>query len=417
MSALRFSRNTLPRRPFEFSHGEGARFWDVAGREVVDLSSQTLNLLFGQVHPRITGAVVDTVQRATFVTQDFLNPLQVEAMEALARLIPPHLTALNMRMNDGSSAVESAVKQVRRATGKPRVLTTEGIYLGQNSQVIHLRGFGKRPMDLLVGSTEDVVFAPLPFRWDLAGTDAPLDPVESGELMAGLVAEHAEDLACVLVDPILISCGVVGGREGSMRIFAARVAEACRKHGVPLVFDESQTLGWIDGDTFAGRWGIDVDLLVLAKGIAGGYPVAVCASRPQFDNLEFCEADYTHGGHPVGLAALKATCELIAEEADVLRALSRVLDEVLEEEVGRRAPRVLTRGVDLIRGIDLRYFPETERNAALSRAVSFRCLEEGVYIRNYGQMLVVKLPRVIDEQTLRGALRKVFTILDEMVAV
>lgn len=122
-----------------------------------------MNLLFGQSHPVINQFVFKTLSQHTFIDQDFISPQHERAVIDLAALLPAHLTVFNLRMNDGSSAVECAVKQARCATGRSLVLTIDGIYLGQNSQVIHFRGWGKRPEDLLIGSTEDVIFAPMPY--------------------------------------------------------------------------------------------------------------------------------------------------------------------------------------------------------------------------------------------------------------
>jgi taurine---2-oxoglutarate transaminase len=155
------SRNTLNRRPVTAVHGQGVYFEDEVGRRYLDLASQTLNLLLGQRHPVVLGAVTGCLESATFFDQDFASPLHDAARDRLASLLPSHLEVLNLRMNDGSSALECAVKQARRTTGRSRVLTVNGIYLGQNNLCIHLRGLGKRPADLLNGGTEDVVFAPM----------------------------------------------------------------------------------------------------------------------------------------------------------------------------------------------------------------------------------------------------------------
>lgn len=160
---FKLSQNTRPDKKITITKAQNELFWDLNGKQYIDISSQTLNLLFGQSHPVINQFVFKTLSQHTFIDQDFISPQHERAVIDLAALLPAHLTVFNLRMNDGSSAVECAVKQARRATGRSLVLTVDGIYLGQNSQVIHFRGWGKRPEDLLIGSTEDVIFAPMPY--------------------------------------------------------------------------------------------------------------------------------------------------------------------------------------------------------------------------------------------------------------
>ncbi|WP_328956960.1 aminotransferase class III-fold pyridoxal phosphate-dependent enzyme [Kitasatospora purpeofusca] len=411
---IRLSANTRPRRSrLSVTGGAGAVFRTADGRSFTDLSSQTLNLLFGQAHPVVTEAVVTQVRKATFFDQDFDSPSDLAALHLLADLLPEHLLAFNLRMSNGSDAVESAVKQARRATGRSRVLTVDGIYLGQTNQGIHLRGWGEPPTDILRGSTEDVVRAPLPYCAE--DDHDPADcPVENGEHLLRAIERDRDVLACVLLDPIMISSGVFGGRHGSMAILLRRVAEACRATGVPLVMDECQTFGWVPDHTLAAHWGLRPDAMVLGKGVAGGFPLAVCASTPELDNLQWGEADYTHGGHPASVAAMAATCGLLADpaEQDRFAELSRTLDELL---VADHRGTTRTRGVGLIRALEL-LRDGRPADPALVRAVSDRCLGQGVYVRPYGSNLGLKPSRAMSPELLKSALEVVQDAIDAELA-
>jgi len=393
------SRNTRPRR----SHvrpvgGFGAEFWDANGRRFLDCSSQTVNLLFGQCHPVIDAAVTDQLALYTFFDQDFQLDADQRAVEALSALLPSELTVFNIRMCNGSDAVESAVKQARRATGRSRVMSIDGIYLGQTTQTIHLRGLGERPADILRGSADDVVFAPKPYCEE--DHDPESCPIENGEAVAELVARERDNLACVIVDPLMLSSGVVGGR--AMPHFLRTVRAATRAHGVALIVDESQTFGWVPSHTVCGSWGIVPDVLVLSKGVAGSVPLSVCASTDEFDVLEWGEADYTNGGHALSVAALSAVCRLLSSPAEAERLGGLI--EALEMAEAGFGPRFRTRGYGLIRGIEPLGAGGRPVNPATMRIVSDRCLNRGIYIRPYNTTLGFKPPRVMTTDQLDQAL-------------
>ncbi len=412
MTPLTLSKNIRPTNGVTVSHGEGAIFWDGHGRRYIDLSSQTMNVLFGQRHPRIREAVGSLLDRYTFFDQDFQNPLYEQAMTALASLLPSQLTTFNLRMNDGSSAVECAVKQARRYRARPRVLTVDGIYLGENAQTIHFRGWGQRPEDMLLGGSEDVVFAPMPYPdYDIPFCEAA---AENGTAIAALIAAQHERLACVLVDPVMISCGVTTGRD--MGTLLRTVDRACKTYSVPLIFDECQTFGWVPHHTLANYYGIDVDLLVLAKGVGGGLPLSVCASRPEFDNLCFGDADYTNGGTPAAIAGLICTCELLSSSAEAEhfeRLMRELRTRLLQLETESRG-RVRVRGVGLIWAIQVCIADEWEANCRMAKAAAAASLRRGLYVRTHGANLTLKPPRAISLEQLGEALDVIVDVVQTL---
>jgi 4-aminobutyrate aminotransferase-like enzyme len=411
---LRPSGNTAPRRGVRIARASGSRFWDDQGREYIDISSQTVNVLMGQVHPQSLAAAEAALERLTFVDQDFDCDIYDRAYERLAAVVPGHLKVVNLRMNDGSSAVECAVKQARRHRGRPTVLTIKGIYLGQNAQSIHFRGLGEPRRDHLIGSSESVIFAPLPRpRHDL---DFDHASDENGAALEALIRRHHDELACVLIDPVMISSGVFGGRD--MAALCARARSACDAHGVPLVFDECQSFGWVPGNTLSARWNIPSDMMCLAKGMAGGLPLAACLSTDAFDNLEFGDADYTTGGGVASVAAMAAICETLADRADAARfeALVEHFTSRLEDEVARRGPHLRTRGVGLIRCVEL-ISPETAaRAASLVRSAAALAMREGLYVRTYGGAFGLKPNRMATPDDLDAALDKLFFCIDAVLA-
>jgi 4-aminobutyrate aminotransferase-like enzyme len=406
------SHNIWPQNGVTISHGEGALFWDTQGKRYIDLSCQTMNLLYGQSHPLIGAAIKAAWNKYTFVDQDFISREQQKAIEDLSVLLPHHLEVYNVRMNDGSSAVECAVKQARRYTGRAKILTVDGIYLGQSTQTIHLRGWGKRPDDILRGGSEDVVFAPIPFpNYD---RELANSPDENGTSMAELIEKHKGSLSCVLVDPIMISSGVTTGR--AMKMFLKRTEEACKLFRIPLILDECQTFGWVPDYTLTRYYHIATDMLILGKSVGGGLPLAICAFRPEFDNLNFGDADYTNGGTATAIAGLSATCELLINpmEQAAFDNLCNLLEFLVQELVAGFPGMLRTRGVGLIRAIEFCATKDASANRSMALAVAEELLKHGVYVRCHMTCLTIKLSRVISTMMLQEAVATMESVIEKL---
>ncbi len=398
----RLATNCRPTHPRQIVRGRGSELWDSEGRKYFDLSSQTMNLLLGQCNPEINDAVQRQLNTLSFVDQDFHHTIYDEAIGALAPSLPPQLTVYNFRMNDGSSAVECAIKQARRVRQRGTVLTFDGIYLGQNVQSLHLRGWGPRRSELLVGSSEEVVFAPMP-RPDFS---VPLDraPHENGDTACRMIEERHQSLACVVLDPVMVSSGVTLGR--CMPRLLRAVINCAHTYGVPVIVDECQTFGWVPDGTLCRHFGLQPDFIVLGKSVGGGLPLSICVSRPEYDGLTWGDADYTNGGTLAAMAGLLATCRILdrPETRARARAIEAEIDRACEALHRHLKDRVATRGIGLIRAIQLGVGMDLNESVALARWISERCLARGVIVRKHMDCLTLKPSVLADPAGIRGAL-------------
>lgn len=406
---LKLSHNTLPNKGVKIVRAKGEIFWDEENKEYVDLSSQTFNLLFGQCNSYINKQIIKQLNECSFIDQDFVSEKHQEAMHALHKFIPLKLTRFNFRLNDGSSAVEAAVKQARRATGKSKILTVDGIYLGQNSQVIHLRGWGEKPYDILRGSTEDVIYAPMPYPHREKNFED--SPEENGDAVCDLIQKNSTSLACVLIDPIMISCGVATGRN--LKSYLKKIEKACQFHKIPLIFDECQTFGWVPDETISKHFNIDIDMLILAKGIGGGLPLAVCVSKPEFDNLNFGEADYTNGGTLPAISGMLAVCHLISQKntSSHFIALSNLIQHELKQFILENPDMYFSRGIGLINALEIDVKCPSEENYLLIKEIAKKALKNGVFVRTHFKCLSIKPPRISTIKNIKKALHVLFDIV------
>ena len=282
-----------------FVRGEGCWMVDSEGHRYLDLSSAQGVAMLGHCHPRVTAAIVHQAQTLALCPNYLYNDVRAQFADALIGVLPGHLPHAFL-CNSGAEAVDGALKFARLTTGRQRfVSTTKGF---------HGRTFGALSVTWEPKYREG--FGPL-----LDTTHVPFnDP-------AALDAAVTDDTAAVSVE-------IVQGESGvnlSTPAFIETAARVCRERGALLIADEIQT-----GFGRTGRWfacehvGVQPDLLCMAKGLGGGFPMgAVAYSARVRAALSQGAHGSTFGGSPLacaaGLAAIGAYRDehLIERSADM----------------------------------------------------------------------------------------------------
>lgn len=406
------SSNSAPTKSIRIERGLGEFFWDSKGNRYIDVSSQTMNLLLGQSNKEINEVIKSQLDELTFVDQDFCCSVYDQAIAELFGMVPAHLDVVNLRMSDGSSAVECAIKMASKATGKTTILTMKGIYLGQTAQTILIRGWGQSRSEIMSGLRQPFIHAPSPRPNFNINFDSA--PDENGDSMRALIREHKDELSCIILDPVMISDGVTMGR-GLDVLIRKSIAEA-RMFSIPVILDECQTFGWVPGYTLSNFYKFEPDFLILGKGIGGGLPLSICLTHQKFNNLTWGDADFTNGGTLAAIRAMHKTCEILKRKDTRLhfKRLSLMLDEWGTALQRRADSKIYIRGVGLIRAINLRVSSIETENISVVKELSSRLLEKGIYIRSHQDCLTIKPPIVISEASLSNALQ---IIEDHLVGV
>jgi glutamate-1-semialdehyde 2,1-aminomutase len=300
--------------PLFIASAEGARAQDVDGNEYVDLLMGAGPMLLGHGHPRVLEAVRGQLSRMT-------NPmLPTEASVELAERIRghmPHLERLRFA-NTGSEATRSAVRVARAATRRPLIAKCEGAFHGSDDMFLvsaHSRavaGSDARPESvldyagLLPGIEQGAVL--LPYN----------DPVAATEL----IAAHAHELACVIVEPLAFSSG--GGMPATPE-FARALRDVTARHDVPLIFDEV-LCAYRMGLPGAPAWlGVTPDLAAIGKAVGGGVALAAFGGRAELMEAAFRSPDPifqsgTFTENPVAVAAGLAVLDVLESEPVLERA-------------------------------------------------------------------------------------------------
>ena len=323
--------NTFGPPKLTLVRGEGAHVWDADGKEYVDfLGGIAVNAL-GHAHPALVSAVTEQLQTLGHVSNFFATEPQVGLAEKLLELLGAGQDGGSGKVfftNSGAEANEAAFKLTRR-TGRTHVVAAEGGFHGRTMGALALtsKAAYREPFEPLPG---DVTFVPY------------------GDEQA-LVAAVTDQTAAILLEPLQGEAGVEVPPEGYLAA-ARRIAD---EHGALLWLDEVQTGMGRTGAWFAHhRAGVVPDIVTVAKGLAGGFPIGACLGLGAAGELlQPGNHGTTFGGNPVACAAALAVIGTI--EAEGLLEHVTVLGQKLRDGLAAD-PRVTeVRGEGLLIGLDL----------------------------------------------------------------
>jgi glutamate-1-semialdehyde 2,1-aminomutase len=301
--------------PVYLEHGEGCRVTDVDGVERIDFINNFTSLVHGHCHPRVVEAV--RAQAGRLLSAATPNELEVEMAERIRERLPS--VELVRFANSGTEATIQAIRAARAFTGRTTVATFAGAYHGTHDYASAIPAGAADPPGgpgIPAAVADSIVVAPFN---DEERTRAVLEP-------------RFEDLAAIVVEPVLGAAGVIAAREG----FLGYLRELADEAGALLVFDEviAFRIGFHGAQ---GRYGVTPDLTTLGKIIGGGLPVGAFGGRGDvmslFDPRD--ERRLGHGGtfnaNPVTMAAGLATlAELTPEALERLEGLTLRLKAKLE---------------------------------------------------------------------------------------
>jgi 4-aminobutyrate aminotransferase / (S)-3-amino-2-methylpropionate transaminase / 5-aminovalerate transaminase len=393
--------------PVVIDRGEGAAVTDVDGNTLLDFSGGLGCHIVGYSHPR----VVEAVRRdaARFSHTDF-SVIPYESYVELAERLVQLTGGGDQRVflaNSGAEAVENAVKIARAATGRPAVLCFEGGFHGRtllamsltSRHVPYKTGFGP--------------FAPEIYRMPYPYPYRSAHPDESG----ALALESIERAFTTMVDPGTVAAAIVepilgeGGFVVPPPDFLPGLQELLRKHGILLISDEIQTGCGRTGRFLASEhFGLEPDLVTLAKSLASGYPLSAVVGRAEEMNAPGDSAiGGTYVGNPVACAAANAVLQVIEEE-DLLNRAEQVGKQIRSrwEEVARDIQQIgEVRGIGAMVGVELVEDRQTKTpNRRLASEIVTETTRRGVVSVScgiYKNVVRHLVPLVItDEQLAEG---------------
>jgi glutamate-1-semialdehyde 2,1-aminomutase len=283
--------------PFFAKRAEGAYLVDVDGNRYVDYIGSWGPMIAGHAHPAVLDAVARTMRDG--LSFGVPNALEVTMAETITRLVPS--CEMVRMVNSGTEATLSAIRLARGATGRNRIVKFEGCYHGHGDSFLVKAGSGM--LTLGVPDSPGVPKA-------LADLTSTL-PYNDFDAASTLFATHGEEIAALIVEPIVGNANCILPREGYLQ----HLRELCTRHGAILIFDEVMTGFRVALGGAQARYGVVPDLTTFGKIIGGGMPVGAYGGRADLlQQIAPSGPIYQAGtlsGNPVAMAAGLATLELI----------------------------------------------------------------------------------------------------------
>ncbi len=301
--------------PIHVDRASGATLVDVDGTEFLDFAMNNGTQLVGHAHPALVEAGSDQLERGTLYTRPSkliaaaAEPL-IDRWDAIERV---------RFTNSGTESVMHATRLARAYTGRDKVIRMEGAYHGAHDPAL----VSKMPPIERAGPPDD----PRPVRESQGVPESVPDDVllasyNDAESVERLLREHGSEVAAILVEPACLNLGLVEPHDG----FLERLRELADAYNVLLVFDEVKTGAKLAPGGGAEYYGVQPDIVALAKAIGGGFPVGAFGGRREVMELIAADLDEgvatgaahygTYNGNPLALRAVATTLtEILTPEA------------------------------------------------------------------------------------------------------
>jgi 4-aminobutyrate aminotransferase len=390
----RYVARGIATTPLVVARAEGARIWDVDGREYVDFAGGLGCQNTG--HGFAAAAIHEQVDR--YLHQCFMVGMYepyVEVCKLLDELWPGETETRSLLLNSGAEAIENAVKIARVATGRPAVIAFDHAFHGRTNLTMALTAKAIPYKDGFGPFAPDVYRAPAPY---------PYRGVTSDDALGGLTQLFKQDVrpervACIVLEPVQGEGGFIPMPDD----FPRRLKEICEEHGILYVDDEVQSGAGRTGPVWAiEHYGVEPDLLVSGKSLGGGLPLAGVTGKVEvMDAVPPGGLGGTFGGNPLACAAAIAVLNEVRTPEFRARA----------DELGARIRARLELHTDEgdVRGLGPMLALEfAERSPERASRVTAAARERGLVLLScgmYGNVIRILVPLSIEDELLERGLR------------
>ncbi|GAB1620482.1 4-aminobutyrate--2-oxoglutarate transaminase [Agarivorans albus] len=292
-----------------------AELWDVEGKRYIDFATGIAVCNTGHSHPKVVAAAKQQLDKFSH-TCVMINPYEsaVELAEKLVAIAPGDSDKKAMFVTTGAEAVENAVKIARAATGRRGVIAFNGGFHGRTNLTMALTGKITPYKHQFGPFAGDIYHAPYPMQMHGISSEQSLQVLNN----IFKVDIAAEDVAALIVEPIQGE----GGFYPAPKEFLQALRALCDQHGIVLIMDEIQTGFGRTGKMFNCEYAeVEPDLITMAKGIAGGFPLSAVVGKSSIMDAPLPGGlGGTYGGSPVACSAALAVLDVIEEQDLVARA-------------------------------------------------------------------------------------------------
>jgi glutamate-1-semialdehyde 2,1-aminomutase len=324
--------------PVYIDRGQGALVWDVDGDEYVDFHNGFGVMCIGHANPKVGAAVKARHDEGTHFAAP-TNGSIVVAENLRERFGLPKWRF----SNSGTESTMSAIHLARGATGRDHIIKVEGSYDGHHDAVMvscypELDEVGplEKPNPIAFGSG---------YPQALVELTRPV-PFNEPEILEGIFKEYEGKIAGMIIEPAMMNINIIPPKDG----YLERVRELCTEHGAYLIFDEVKTGATVSYGGAVQRFGVQPDMVCLAKAIAGGYPGGAIGMTDELSEIVYSNKVHqigTFNGNPLVMAASEATLtEVLTPDAyDKLESTNEALKKRCQEIVDKYGLPAYTEGM------------------------------------------------------------------------
>jgi 4-aminobutyrate aminotransferase/(S)-3-amino-2-methylpropionate transaminase len=403
--------------PVVIERASDAILLDIDGNQIIDLGSGIGVTNVGNAASRVVDRVIDQVQAFThtcFTVAPYMG--YIEVCEKLNSLMPGDFKKKSMLANSGAEAVENAIKIARHYTKRPAIVVFEHSYHGRTNLTMALTAKNMPYKEGFGPFAPEIYRVPMPYSFHWIGDKATITQ-DALDLVTHKIEKEigAHNVAAILIEPIQGEGGFIVPPKG----FLPGLSKFAQENGIVFIADEVQTGFARTGHMFAiEEESVVPDLVVTAKGIAGGLPLAGVTGRAEImDSSHVSGLGGTYGGNPIACAAALGVFETMEAEklverarhvGDLLGTSLRVLQAkypIIGEVRGRGAMQA----IELVEAGTKN--PNTD---AMNKVVKY-CQSKGVLVLTagtYSNVIRFLPPIVITDELLKDALN----VLDEAFA-
>ena len=403
--------------PVIIERASDAILLDIDGNQIIDLGSGIGVTNVGNAAQRVVDRVIDQVQAFThtcFTVAPYMG--YIEVCEKLNAMTPGSFKKKSLLVNSGAEAVENAVKIARHYTKRQAIVVFEHSYHGRTNLTMALTAKNMPYKEGFGPFAPEIYRVPMPYSFHWVGNQATITE-DAIEMITHKIEKEigAHNVAAILIEPIQGEGGFIVPPTG----FLPALSKYATDNGIIFIADEVQTGFARTGNMFAVEHeNVVPDMVVTAKGIAGGLPLAGVTGRAEImDSVHVAGLGGTYGGNPIACAAALGAIETMEEENLVARAnhIGQILGDALRALQAKYSVIGEVRGRGAMQAIELVEPGTKVPNTAAMNAVVKYCQSKGVLILTagtYSNVVRFLPPIVITDELLKDAL----SVLDEAFA-
>ena len=395
--------------PVIIERASDAILLDIDGNQIIDLGSGIGVVNVGNSANRVVDRVIEQVQAFThtcFTVAPYMN--YIEVCEKLNAMTPGTHKKKSLLVNSGAEAVENAVKIARYYTKRPAIVVFEHSYHGRTNLTMALTAKNMPYKEGFGPFAPEIYRVPMPYSFHWVGNQATIT-ADAIDMVTHKIDKEigAHNVAAILIEPIQGEGGFIVPPKGFMPALAKYSAD----NGIVFIADEVQTGFARTGHMFAvEEENVVPDMMVTAKGIAGGLPLAGITGRAEImDSVHASGLGGTFGGNPLSCAAALGALETMEAENLVVRAqhIGKILGDSLRALQGKYPIIGEVRGRGAMQAIELVEAGTKNPNTAAMNAVVKYCQSKGVLVLTagtYSNVIRFLPPLVITDDLLQDAL-------------